>query len=88
MDNDIITCDKERLLPANLLSIPCSSSNKSDLIMIMTTSLTLNRCFKQIFFTHLVGIAIKFGFDLASSPSPSLLYHLRAPSASFCFLTR
>ena len=48
--NDIMTCEKERLLPANLLSIPCNSSNKSDLIMIMTTSLTLNRCFKQIFF--------------------------------------
>ena len=43
--NDIMTCEKERLRPANLLSIPCNSSNKSDLIMIMNTSLTLICCF-------------------------------------------
>jgi len=42
-----MTCEKERLVPANLLSIPCNSSSKSDLIMFMNTSLTLIPLFTQ-----------------------------------------
>ena len=42
-----MTCEKERLLPANLLSIPCNSSSKSDLILFMNTSLTLSCCLTQ-----------------------------------------
>ena len=56
--DDIMTCDKERLLPANLLSIPCNSSNKRDLIMMMNTSLTLSCCLTQF-----VWVFYPFGWD-------------------------